>query len=50
MIPMHDHANSLSNDAGFVPLGGHELGAYGYISEGLPIYEHDPFIIQYDDQ
>lgn len=41
MIPMHDHANSLGNDAGFVPLGGHELGAYGYISEGLPIYEHD---------
>ncbi|KAL0011587.1 hypothetical protein SO802_006695 [Lithocarpus litseifolius] len=41
MIPMHDRVNSLGNDAGFVPLGGHELGAYGYISEGLPIYERD---------
>ncbi|KAM3760278.1 hypothetical protein ACB098_01G181400 [Castanea mollissima] len=40
-IPMHDHAGFLGNDAGFAALGGHELGAYGGIYEGLPIYEYD---------
>ena len=40
-IPMHDHAGFLGNDAGFAALGGHELGAYGDIYEGLPIYEYD---------
>ncbi len=41
MIPMHNHAGFYGNDAGFVALGGHELGGYQDISAGLPIYEYN---------